>query len=136
MILKLKNTNSINIKGLFQKEKKKNINEIVVFYKLPFGKQDFIFQWKIKKLLQKCNKIWEKRSNIIKIIFNSEPLYSKKYIKAEKNKRKKKTFNVILINWKRWKPLSYSVFEEYSFNVILQILLRNSLMILMIFFFF
>ena len=35
------------------------------------------------KLLEKCNKIWEKVKNIIKKEFDSEPVYNEKYLKAK-----------------------------------------------------
>ena len=34
----------------------------------------------IKKMLKKCNEIWEKVSNIIKIEYNSQPVRKKKYL--------------------------------------------------------
>ena len=37
------------------------------------------------EFLEKSNEIWEKVSNMIKKKFNSERIYNKKYLKAEKN---------------------------------------------------
>ena len=45
------------------------------------------------KYFDKYNEIWEKVSNIIKKNFNSELIYSKKYLKAEKKSTQKKVFN-------------------------------------------
>ena len=44
MILKLKNMNIINIKGLFLK-RDIDVNKIVVSNKFPFGKQGLILIW-------------------------------------------------------------------------------------------
>ena len=43
------------------------------------------FSVKGKEFLKKCNKIWEKVSNIIKTKFSIELLFDKKYLKAEEN---------------------------------------------------
>ena len=43
------------------------------------------FQIKDKKLLEKCNEIWEKVKNRLKKEIDSEPAYNEKYLKA-KNK--------------------------------------------------
>ena len=55
-----------------------------------------------KIYLEKYNEIWEKLSNIIKIIkkkLNSEPVHNEKISKSWENKStQKKVFNLILIN--------------------------------------
>ena len=48
------------------------------------------------KYFDKYNEIWEKVSNIIKKKVNSELIYSKKYLKAEKKSTQKKVFNVFV----------------------------------------
>ena len=50
----------------------------------------------MKKKIDKYMKIWEKVSNIIKSKFNSELIYNKKYLKAEKKSTQKKAFNVFI----------------------------------------
>ena len=49
----------------------------------------YVFLIKDKTLFDKCNKIWEKVSNIIKKDFNSELVYNKRYLKAKKTRQKK-----------------------------------------------
>ena len=46
------------------------------------------------KLLEKCNKIWEKVKNIIKKEFDSEPVYNEKYLKA-----KIKSYKISNFDW-------------------------------------
>ena len=48
------------------------------------------FLMKDKEYLEKYNEIWEKVSNIIKNKFNSELVYNKKYLKAEKKSYNRK----------------------------------------------
>ena len=55
------------------------------------------FMIKDEKFFNKYMKVWEKVSNIIKDIFNSEIIYNKRYLKAEKkNSTPKKAFNVFI----------------------------------------
>ena len=41
------------------------------------------FLIKDEKLIEKCNEIWEKISNIIKTEFDSKPMYNEKYLKTK-----------------------------------------------------
>ena len=96
-----------------------DINKIVVFNKLPFGKHDFKYligykdsgknlyaysvhkQLYIKEILIKWTclvkvkvsikymEVLEKARNIVKNKFNSKFIYSKKYLKGEKKTKKK-----------------------------------------------
>ena len=59
----------------------------------------FLTKEKIKeKVFIKYMKILDKVSNIIKKKFNSELIYSKKYLKAEKNKHKRRLSMFICTN--------------------------------------
>ena len=49
----------------------------------------YVFLIKDETLFDKCNKIWEKVSNIIKKEFNSELVYNKRYLKAKKQDKRK-----------------------------------------------
>ena len=61
-------------------------------------KIDILFYNKRKKVFIKYTEILEKVSNIIKIKFNSELMYSKRYLKAEKNEHKRRLPMVICNN--------------------------------------
>ena len=77
---------------------KKLVKDIKVFLKKKklksnmdvnnFEKQ----QYECEKFFHKHNEIWEKVSNIIEKEFNSELVYNKKYLKAEKKINAKKDF--------------------------------------------
>ena len=51
---------------------------------------------KARKDFDKYDENWEKVSNINKKEFNSKLVYIKKYLKAGKEKKRRKTFNVFI----------------------------------------
>ena len=52
-------------------------------YRKDFDKTNYMsFLIKSDELLEKYNEIWEKVNINIKKIFNSEPVYNKKYLKS------------------------------------------------------
>ena len=61
-------------------------------------KIDILIYNKRKNVFIKYTEILEKVSNIIKIKFNSELMYSKRYLKAEKNEHKRRLPMVICNN--------------------------------------
>ena len=48
-------------------------------------KKTFFFLIKDDEFLNKYNEMWDKVSNSIKIRFDSEPVYNKKYSRCKKN---------------------------------------------------
>ena len=70
----------------------------MIIYKRNFDENKLIYFFiKEEKICLKYMESLEKNSNIIKNKFNSELIYSKKYLKAEeKNKHKKEAFNVYM----------------------------------------
>ena len=91
MILKLKNMKFINIKALFLKKDSEKIRPLCIFcsqmiiYEINFDENKRIyFLIKKEKVFIKYMQILEKVRNVMKRKFDSELIYSKKYLKVEK----------------------------------------------------
>ena len=107
-------------------------------YRRDFNETKYIVLVKDDELLEKCNEIWEKVKNNIKKDFDSEPVYSEKYLKAKVKSYNEKininfhinkipkegskyiSLSVILINsvfttGKNYYPQAF--LEEYKFGV-------------------
>ena len=69
----------------------------MIVYKKNFMKIDVFFN-KEEKIFIRCMEILEKVCNTIKSKYNSALIYSRKYLKAEKNKHKRKLSMVIFTN--------------------------------------
>ena len=81
----------------------KKIRPLCIFRpKISIYKRDFdetkcmYFFIKDEKTFDKYNKVWEKVGNIIQNKSNSELIYNKKYLNAEKKSTQKKAFNVLV----------------------------------------
>ena len=83
--------NSVNFlwKRLFWKEKK-IMPSCIMLPKMSAYSRDFdetkwiSFLTNDNKLLEKCNEIWDKISNVIKKGSDSDPVYNEKYLKTNK----------------------------------------------------
>ena len=64
-----------------------NLPQMIGYFKHFGSNKTMSFKVSDNKLLKKCNKIWEKISNLMNIEFDSEPVYGDgdKYIKTKKN---------------------------------------------------
>ena len=67
----------------------------MIIYKRNFDENRHIY-FLIKKILIKYTKILEKVRNIIKNKFNSELLYSEKYLKVEKQNKHKRRLSMFI----------------------------------------
>ena len=93
-------------------------------YRSFYKNNSIYFMIKEEKVLDKYNEIWEKFSNIMKIKFNSDLVYNKKYIKTENKINAKESFQcfyipVILIDSVYRKDENYDpkvVLENYRIN--------------------